>query len=267
MANREVATGRGGGGPFDSFALFRPGRRFASSVSAREARSASGDCSRHGLGFSRSTQVRSCCAGIMATAVPNMSPPAAEPAEPTPGADSALKRKAADAEIGESDTASPKVRTVTSASAALSRNETTRDGPVGIREEQLAALGLEAGPRNFTTADKKAWTAEERTTYNCQCQMHGPAYASAFMRRYFKENEGKPLPPAPPPRSAFFIFKAQRFAEIGCSAGGFKGTGKAKKNYGKQVGAEWKELSEEQQQPCAPSQKSLCPPAGYLTLI
>ena len=210
---------------------------------------------RSSLGFSRSTQVRSrrvlccCCAGIMATALPNMSPPAAEPAEPTPGADSALKRKAADAEIGETDTASPKVRTVTSASAALSRNENTRDGKMSYREEQLALLGMAAPPRNFTNADKKEWTKEERSSYNFQCQMHGPTYASAFMRNYFKENEGKPLPPTAPPRSAYAIFRLERFAEIGCSAGGFMGTGKKKKNYSKQVGNEWTELSEEQQQP------------------
>lgn len=168
---------------------------------------------------------------------------------PPSGAESSLKRNATQAGIGETATVAPQVRTVTSATAALSRNENTRDGKMGYREEQLALLGMAAPPRNFTNADKAAWTKEERSSYNFQCQMHGPAYASAFMRNYFKENEGKPLPPNAPPRSAFAIFRLERFAEIGCSAGGFKGTGKKKKNYSKQVGNEWTELSEEQQQP------------------
>ena len=57
------------------------------------------------------------------------------------------------------------------------------------------------------------------------------------------------MPPTAPPRSAYAIFRLERFAEIGCSAGGFMGTGKTKKNHSKQVGNEWTELSEEQQQP------------------
>ena len=174
-----------------------------------------------------------------------MSPPAEDP---NVCVDS-HKRKAAEEPAAET-APPPKVRTVTSASTALSRNETTQEGRATIRDEQLATLfGIRAATRDFSTADKKAWTKQERTTYNFQCQMHGPSHASAFMRRYFKENEGKPLPPLPPPRSAYAVFRAERFAEIGCSAGGFKGTGSAKKNYSKQVGGEWRQLSEEQQQP------------------
>jgi hypothetical protein len=170
-------------------------------------------------------------------------------AKPTEGAESSLKRNAAQAGMEETAAVAPQVRMVTSATAALSRNENTREGKMSYREEQLALLGMAAPPRNFTNADKKAWTKEERSTYNFQCQMHGPTYASGFMRNYFKENEGKPLPPTAPPRSAYAIFRLERFAEIGCSAGGFMGTGKKKKNYSKQVGNEWTELSEEQQQP------------------
>ena len=46
--------------------------------------------------------------------------------------------------------------------------------------------------------------------HNFQSQMHGPAYASAFMRDYFLKNQGKPLPPAKPPRCGFAIFKSER---------------------------------------------------------
>ena len=143
----------------------------------------------------------------------------------------------------------PKVRTVTAAANALSRNETVQQGRVNIRDEQLAALGMAPAQRDFTKQDMKAWAKDERSMYSSQCQLHGPAHASAFMRRYFKENEGKPLPPAPPPRSAYAIFRAERFAEIGCNANGSKRVGGSKKNFSKQVGAEWKQLSEEQQQP------------------
>ena len=78
--------------------------------------------------------------------------------------------------------------------------------------------------------------------FSSQSQMHGPEHASAFMRNYFKEMEGKPLPPANPPRSTFAIYRAEQFKILGCNANGVKGTGKQKKNYAKQVSGAWSSL-------------------------
>ena len=102
---------------------------------------------------------------------------------------------------------------------------------------------------NFTAQDRAAWSKKERQMHNFQKQMHGPADASAFMRSYFLKNQGKPLPPAKPPRSGYSIFRSERFAAIGCNANGSKGEGSSKKNWSKQVGAEWSALEEEAQAP------------------
>lgn len=141
-----------------------------------------------------------------------------------------LKRSTSEAGIAPPNR-QQKVRTVTSIATALFRNETTQDGRLGLREQQLAALGLEAAPRNFSAMDRQAWTKEERTSFKIQCQMHGATHASAFMRLYFRQNEGKPLPPEPAPRSAWDVFRTKRSTEQNGSA--------------KQASAEWRQLSEE----------------------
>jgi hypothetical protein len=143
----------------------------------------------------------------------------------------------------------PKVARVTDLHSALGRNAIAQ-APSGIRQEQMAIWGLESQPRNFTSADKKLWTKQERSMFSGQAQMHGLTHASAFMRDYFKRNEGKPLAPqCPPKQGAFALYRKEQFQLLGCSAGGFKGTGRAKKSYGKQVGASWRALSAQEQRP------------------
>eukprot|EP01052_Picozoa_sp_SAG31_P016398 SAG31_NODE_1085_length_10006_cov_34.511154_6_plen_454_part_00 len=151
--------------------------------------------------------------------------------------------------------AATKVARVTGLQSALGRNSmpsTMRDGSqkkLTMRDTELQRFGVAGPPRNFTGQDRAGWSKAERTMFNFQNQMHGLAYASAFMRDYFVKNQGKPLPPEKPPRSGYAIFRSERFAAIGCSAAGFKGEGSKKKNFSKQVGAEWSALAEEAQAP------------------
>lgn len=162
----------------------------------------------------------------------------------------------------------PKIARVTDLYTALGRN-TLSVAPSGIRDEQMAIWGLDAKPRDFSTAERKLWTKQERSMFAGQSSMHGQAHASAFMRDYFRNNggqfvqrasrifcalwslsfallisgwhvtmraEGKPLQPQRPPKQgAFSLYKAEQVELLGCSAAGFKGTDRRTKNYNSQV--------------------------------
>jgi hypothetical protein len=148
------------------------------------------------------------------------------------------------------DGAGGKVARVTDLNSALRQNAAASRERKGLRDEQMAIWGVDAQPRDFTTADRKLWTAQERSMFSSQAQMHGVSHASAFMRDYFKNNEGKPLPPPRPPKlGAFALYKAEQVELLGCSAAGYQGTGRNRTNYNKQIGASWAALSEQAKAP------------------
>ena len=100
---------------------------------------------------------------------------------------------------------------------ALPVSERSEWGKLTLREQELMKMGIQPPPRNYTAEDKKGWTNEEKAMYKGQHQLYGKDQASAFLRAYFKENEGKPRPPRKdllqPHASGYAIFVSEETAK------------------------------------------------------
>ena len=121
----------------------------------------------------------------------------------------ASQKRSSSGDTSGSDGPPEKLARVTDLYSALGRNATAIE-VTGLRGQQMALWGMGVTPQNFTTAERKLWSKEEKAMFGTQAQLHGFGHASSFMRDYFKNNEGKPLPPPKPPKSAFFVFKSEQ---------------------------------------------------------
>lgn len=120
----------------------------------------------------------------------------------------------------------------------------TEKPPRSIYEQELVKLGLFR--RNFTKEDMKKppWTDYTRTMFGAKNKLHDITFASGFMRWWFVQHKGMPEPVPSVSRSAWKLYYLKRQKDLGFAQGGKKDQKKRK-----MVGQEWKDMTEEEQQP------------------
>jgi len=115
--------------------------------------------------------------------------------------------------------------------------------PLTLAQQNMKKFGIEI-PHIYTNEDmKKApWTDIARKLYREKKTLHDSKQASKWMRWWFEEHEDLPAPPKAGPRSAYFIYTQQKCTELNI----FNNKKEIKK-----LGAAWKAMSEEDQEPWA----------------
>ena len=116
--------------------------------------------------------------------------------------------------------------------------------PLSIYEQELAQLNLYRG--NFTRENMKKppWTDYTRTLFAAKSKLHDQTFASGFMRWWFMQHKGMPEPVQPVPRKAWKLYFLKRQKDLG-----FAIAGKRDQKKRKMVSQEWKEMTEEEQEP------------------
>jgi len=129
-----------------------------------------------------------------------------------------------------------------SSSAAPSAAATAKaPNPDAIRKQLWERAGLKGAIRKFTPAERQTWTPLAQEKFREHKRMRDEGYANGQMLLWLAAHAGMPDPPKKAPRSAYVLFSAERCEEAGCSMSNSKEL--------KKIGAEWKALGEEAQQP------------------
>jgi len=120
----------------------------------------------------------------------------------------------------------------------------TEKPPRSIYEQELVKLGLFR--RNFTKEDMKKppWTDYTRTMFGAKNKLHDITFASGFMRWWFVQHKGMPEPVPTVPTKAWKLYYLKRQKDLG-----FHISRKKDQKKRKMVGQEWKDMTEEEQQP------------------
>mmetsp|Transcript_5927 Transcript_5927/g.14249 ORF Transcript_5927/g.14249 Transcript_5927/m.14249 type:complete len:304 (-) Transcript_5927:268-1179(-) len=127
-----------------------------------------------------------------------------------------------------------------SASAAPSA-ATKGPNPDMIRKQLWERAGLKGAIRKFTPAERQTWTPLAQEKFREHKRMRDEGYANGQMLLWLAAHADMPEPPKKAPRSAYVMFSAERCEAEGCSMSNSKEL--------KKIGAEWKALGEEAQQP------------------
>jgi len=125
----------------------------------------------------------------------------------------------------------------------------TEKPPRSVYEQELLNLGLHSifsSRRNFTKEDMKKppWTDYTRSMFAAKNKLHDISFASGFMRWWFGQHKGMPEPVPSVSRSAWKLYYLKRQKDLGFAQGG-----KKDQKTRKMVGQEWKDMTEEEQQP------------------
>jgi len=130
-----------------------------------------------------------------------------------------------------------------SASAAPSAASAAKAGPNpdAIRKQLWERAGLKGAIRKFTPAERQTWTPLAQEKFREHKRMRDEGYANGQMLLWLAAHAAMPEPPKKAPRSAYAMYSAERCEEEGCSMSNSKEL--------KKIGAAWKALGEEAQQP------------------